>query len=882
MKTVCIILALLAAATGRAETNVPAPDSLAAIVSADSVIVERTVLEPRAFQTPAPFSPLKIGLALSGGGARGIAHIGLLKAFEEAGIKISCIAGTSMGSIIGGLYASGYRAADLEDLVSRINFDTLFSNTPSRQALLPTQRSERERHILSLRFDGVRPYWPQGLSVGQRLTNLLTDLTITANYRCGGNFDRLPIPFRAVTTDVGTGEIVALDHGSLADAIRASIAFPLAFTGVEIDGRLLMDGGMMDPLPVDVCRRLGAQLVVAVNTVSPLLPVDKLGNPVDIANQVTSIMTQDALARQLAQADLVVTPALESLVSFDFTKHDSLIALGYQAGRTAVEQLRRLLAEHNEANGVLLEEIEPAGNTPGLLEVKGAFPFHPGDTLDPATIRAALLYADGRMIFHRLSAVLIPGDRGLILRLDGQTNRPGDSIRYRFAGNTIVPESLLVRLLPPPAPTPLSLTEVKAAADSIIGIYHQSGYDLAHLQSIEYRHETGVVIITIDEGRLKYVDIAGNDRTRAWIIKANYPLRPGEPFDTRKSERGLANIYGTGFFDRVSLDIQPSDAGAHLTINVKERKFTQLRLGGHWDDEYQAEMFAELLDDNVLGSGIEALGRAHLSSRRDKFLVSLKADRIPNMLLTARTGVYYNRLQRRLFHGDGAPNGFRVESRLGWSTALGQQIARFGTVYSEYRIEDITTELTIPATKKYSVLSAFAVRSTTETLDKYPFPESGHRQDLGVEFSGRWLGGNMTEYTKISGSLETYWPILSRINFHPKAAFGLSTAGLPDIEKYYIGGLYSFCGYRTEQASGDKFFVTNVQLRVEVFDRTYLSGLFDWGKVFDDYEDIKMRDFRTGWGWVASFDTPLGPFEFGYGKAAAKPHRWYLNLGLRF
>lgn len=876
------MLAVFAAAMGHAETIPPIPESSVAIVAFDSVVVERSIFDLRAFRSPAPFSPVKIGLALSGGGARGMAHIGLLKAFEEAGVEISCIAGTSMGSIIGGLYASGYSAADLEALVGRINFDTLFSNTPSRQALLPTQRSERERHLLSLRFDGFRPTWPQGLSAGQRLTSLLTDLTITANYRCGGDFGRLPIPFRAVTTDVGTGEVIALSRGSLADAIRASIAFPLALTGVEIDGRLLMDGGMMDPLPVDVCREMGADLVVAVNTVSPLLPVDKLGDPVDIANQVTSIMTQDALDRQLAQADIIVTPALKSIVSFDFGRYDSLIALGYQAGKTAVEKLRQLVAGRDPANRIALQGIELTGDSPQLLEIKRLFPFHPGDTLDSSAIRPALLYADTRMIFHRLTAALIPGDQGLILRLDGQPNRRSDSIQYHFTGNTIVPESLLVRLLPPPSPAPLSLAEVKTAADSIIALYHYSGYDLAHLQAVEYRHDDGEVIITIDEGRLKYVDIAGNERTRAWIIKANYPLRPGEPFDTRKSDRGLANIYGTGFFDRVSLDIQPTEAGAHLTINVKERKFTQLRLGGHWDDEYQAEMFAELLDDNVLGSGFEVLSRAHLSSRRNKFLLSLKADRLPNTLLTARTGVYYNRLRRRLFQADGAPNGFRVESRLGWTVALGQQIARFGTVYGEYRIEDITAELTIPATKKYSVLSAFAIRSSTETLDKYPFPESGHRQDLGVEFSGRWLGGNLAEYTKISGSLETYWPILSRVNLHPRAAFGLSTADLPDVEKYYIGGLYSFCGYRTEQASGDKFFATNLQLRLKVIDRTYLSGLFDWGKVFDDYEDIKMKDFRTGWGIVLSFDTPLGPFEFGYGKAAAKPYRLYLNLGLRF
>ncbi|MDD4051256.1 MAG: patatin-like phospholipase family protein [candidate division Zixibacteria bacterium] len=882
MKTVSVILALILAAFASAGAGEPTPDSAAATTAYDSVVVERNILEPRDFHSPAPFFPWKIGLALSGGGARGISHIGLLKALDEAGVEISYIAGTSMGSIIGGLYASGYRPEELEKLIARVDFDTLLSDTPTRQSLLLTQRTERDRYLFSLRFDGLKPYWPRGLSVGQRLTNLLTDLTITANYRCGGDFDRLPIPFRAVATDIATGEVVPLSHGSLADAIRASIAFPLAFTGVDIDGRLLMDGGMRDPLPVDICRQMGAELVIAVNVVSPLLPIEELSGPIDIANQVTSIMTQDALVRQLAQADIVVTPSLESLASFNFKSHDSLIAIGYRAGRQAADELWRRLAEYRVDGRVPLAAIELVHNSPELMEVKHTFPFHAGDTLEPHAIRPALLYADYKVIFHRLTAKLISSETGAILLLDGEPNRPGDSIRYRFAGNTIVPDSLLVRFLPAPNAAPVSLAEIKAAADSIIGVYHQSGYDLAHLQSIEYRHDSGLVIINIDEGRLKYVDITGNERTRAWLIKANYPLRPGAAFDTHKSDRGLANIYGTGFFERVSLDIQPTDAGAHLTINVKERKFTQMRLGGHWDDEYHAEMFGELLDDNVLGSGIEVLGRTHLSSRQSKFLISLKTDRLPNTLLTARTAFYFNRLRRRLFQDDGAPNGFRVESRLGWSISFGQQIARMGTIYGEYRIEDITTELTIPMTEKYSILSTFAIRSTTETLDKYPFPESGHRQDLGVEFSGRWLGGNMTEYTKISGSLEGYWPISDWLNFHPKASAGVSTANLPDIEKYYIGGLYSFRGYRTDQVAGDKFFASNMQLRLKVHNRVYVSGLFDWGKVFDDYEEIKMRDFRTGWGALLSVDTPLGPFEFGYGKAAARPHRFYLNLGLRF
>ena len=859
----------------------PPTDSISPSL-ADSVVIERLLLTPRDFQPRGEFFPGRIGLALSGGGARGIAQIGVLKAFDEAGLPISCLAGTSMGSIIGGLYASGYRAAEIEAMVGDIDFNSLFSDAPQRKSLFFTQRTERDQYLFSIRFDGLKPYIPRGLTAGQRLTSLLTDLTIPANYRCGGDFNLLPIPFRAVATDIGTGQIVALDHGNLADAIRASMAFPLAFTALEQDGRYLMDGGMLDPLPVDICRQLGADFVIAVNTASPLLPGKKLTNPVDIANQVTTIMSQDAMARQLAQADLVITPTLTQLLSLDFRLHDTLVALGYQAGREAVAAIRDKLMTGRRSDPVCLRAVELAHNAPELLDVRQRFPFRVDDTLNLALLPQALLYADRRVVFHRLKAEVLREGNDAVIRIDGEPNRTCEKVRYEFVGNTIVPDSLLARLCPRPAATILSLADVKMAADSIITLYHQGGYDLAHLQSIEYRHETGLVVITIDEGRLRYVDIRGNDRTRAWIIKDNYTLRPNEPFDTRKSDKGLADIYGTGFFERVSLDIQPTTLGAHLTINVKEKKFTQMRFGGHWDDEYQAEVFAELLDDNILGAGLQALGHAHVSSRRDIFRLSLKADRLPHMLFLAHTNLYFSRLKRRLFYPDGAPNGFRVEDRFGWSVLAGQQIARLGTIHLQYRLEDIHARLTIPDRTDHAVLSAFAIKSSVETLNKFPFPDYGHRQDLTVEFTGKWLGGTFAEYTKVYGSVEAYWPVSRYVNLHPLVSAGLSTANLPEVEKYFLGGMNSFSGYRTDQISGDKYFAGGSQLRVRLPWRLYLIGTLHWGQMFDDYEEMKIRQFRTGWGALIAIDTPIGPIDFGYGKSEHRPYRLYLNVGLHF
>ncbi len=858
------------------------PDMLRADETLTVMTISRDTLAPGDFQIPETYYPVSVGLALSGGGARGLAQIGMLRAFEEADIPISAIAGSSIGSIVGGLYAAGYSAAEIEKQVARVDFTNLFFDTPRRRSLLFTQREERDKYLFSIRFEGLKPYIPQGLAAGQRLTNLLTDLTIEATYRCGGNFDRLPIPFRAAATDIATGELVEIGSGSLTTAMRASMAFPLAFTAVERDGRYLMDGGIVVPIPVETCRRMGADFVIALNTTADLLPVDKITDPIDVAGQVTTIMAQEALEEQLARADFVLGTDLEDIETFDFSLRDSLIELGYTIGREAVDDLLAALKKRNGDSAIFVDAVIPARSDKLLERLVAVFPIRPGELFQPDHLRQALLFADRELTFGSLEAAVISRGDSTIIVLDGIPNRRCQEVTYQFTGNTIIPDSILQPIFAVPEDCRLSLADVHESAQSMITLFHEAGYGLAYLQQIVYDHDAGQVTIAIDEGKLKYVDIRGNQRTRSWIIKANYPLRPGDPFDTRKSDNGIANIYGTGFFERVSLDLQPTAAGAHLTINVKEKKYTQFRFGAHWDDEYQAEAFGQLLDDNVFGAGLQMLLHGRISSRRYKYSFSVKVDRLSSTLLTARSEVYYKRLQRRLFGPDGGPDGYRYENRYGWSISAGQHIARLGLIFFEYRLENVSRRLSGATTELDDVLSTFAIKSSVETFDQYPFPNRGHSQELVFDFSGKWLGGTLDEYSKIYGSIEGALTPNKFFTIRPRFAIGLSTANLPDIEKYYIGGMYQFSGYRTGQLVGDKFLVTNWQIRLNLPYRFYLIGNFDYGNVFDEYEEIKIGDFLKGYGLTLAWNSPLGPVELGYGNAEKRPHRFYLYIGLRF
>jgi len=194
----------------------------------------------------------KVGLALSGGGARGAAHIGVLKALEREGIPVDYIAGTSFGALVGGLYALGYSPEKIEQIFSSQNWDDLFSDSPDRR-LSPLVQRKNFRYLGELRLRGFNVEIPAGLWGGQKLTELLNYYTTTKEILDAGfDFDRLRIPFRAVATDLLTGKPYVFRRGPMAEALRASIAIPMMFTPVEKENMLLVDGGLANNLPVDI------------------------------------------------------------------------------------------------------------------------------------------------------------------------------------------------------------------------------------------------------------------------------------------------------------------------------------------------------------------------------------------------------------------------------------------------------------------------------------------------------------------------------------------------------------------------------------------------------------------------------------------------------
>ncbi len=282
----------------------------------------------------------KIGLVLSGGGAKGMAHIGVLKELEALGIRPDYITGTSMGSIVGGLYAAGYSADEIEEIALGMNWSELLSNQVSLDQITYVEKQYYQRYLLELGLVGWSIQLPKGLIDGEKLSELLSN--VTRHVHDVDNFDNLPIPFACVGTDIVTGEPVVMRSGSLASALRASMAIPSVFTPVKRDGHFMVDGGLVRNFPVQECLDMGADIIIGVFVSDDLLPEEKLESAVDVLTQSAFVMSVFDSREQKLKCDLLIEPVMDPYTTFSFEGSAEIIKRGAEAAEEVRPRLQIL------------------------------------------------------------------------------------------------------------------------------------------------------------------------------------------------------------------------------------------------------------------------------------------------------------------------------------------------------------------------------------------------------------------------------------------------------------------------------------------------------------------------------------------------------------
>ncbi|MBV8158032.1 MAG: patatin-like phospholipase family protein [Dyella sp.] len=319
-----------------------------------------------------------IGLVLGGGGARGAAHIGVLEVLEREHIPVCRIAGTSMGSIVGGMYAAGYTPAEMHRIITSLDWNELFTDDPAREEMPMRRKDADYRYLLNFEvgYKNGHVITPAGVVQGQKLLLLLRRLLIST--WDVHNFDQLPIPFRAVATDIVAGKPVVFGSGDLALAIRSSMSVPGAFAPTNVDDLLLVDGGLMDNVPIDVVRSMGAQQLIVVDVGSPLAKREQLSNPVAVLNQMVSALMDEKTRRQLdtlGSNDILITPALGDMSAAEFNRGAEAIAIGRTAAEAALPRLRALAVGPDQWNKYIAGHRQRDFD-PGLVAFLKVDPTH--------------------------------------------------------------------------------------------------------------------------------------------------------------------------------------------------------------------------------------------------------------------------------------------------------------------------------------------------------------------------------------------------------------------------------------------------------------------------------------------------------------------------
>lgn len=393
-----------------------------------------------------------LAIVLSGGGAKGIAQVGVLRMLEEEGIRPDLITGTSIGSILGGLYAIGYSIEDLEELANSLDWAYYFDDEIERRYFPIYERMTAERYQLRFSFDKGKISLPKGVVRGKKIALLLSRLTIPAHNI--HNFNDFEIPYRGIATDFETGEAIAFEEGDLADVMRASMSIPSVFVPFEIGDKIFIDGGVTRNLPVEDAIYMDADKIIAIDIGAPLYNRDNLGSMLDVLDQTSSFRIVESNNEQATLADVVIKPEIADISALSFDQNDRLMFRGKKATEKMMPEIKKLVTGKTDLppRGVTLpEEIEVTyfeieGGTEKelktirkLLQIKECKIY----TLDEIENRIKELY--GSELVALASYRIIPADGGYLLKVKVQT-QPGDFVRMSANYDSRLKAGLLLNL----------------------------------------------------------------------------------------------------------------------------------------------------------------------------------------------------------------------------------------------------------------------------------------------------------------------------------------------------------------------------------------------------------------------------------------------------
>ncbi len=819
-----------------------------------------------------------LGLALSGGGARGIAQIGVLKALEDKGVPVDYIVGTSMGAIIGGLYSAGYSPSYLETLAKTLPWDelTALQENTRRQELFLEQKRVRDRASLTLQFDGLKLVIPKSLSAAQELTETLDKLALTAPYHHEKSFDELPVSFRAIATNLITGKREVLSKGSLSEAMRASAGVPLLFLPVEIDGKQLVDGGLVSNIAVDVLNEQSPDVSVAVNTLGVLYQQKSdVDLPWKIADQIMGIMMQEQNAAQLKQAHVVIKPNIGNRESGDFKNLAPLIIAGYQAGLELADSLLKLIDVEQtndlDISGYEKEVVSPIPIPDSVWEERYA------GTKVKATLKAILNsdffidgYAEVDTLQKKVRFLLTPVPTFSVIKVISKN----DSRFIRFTTHAHA--------------QPMTNRAGQAMIERLVQELKQT-FPLLSIESSKVEADT--LHLVIDEGKLSEIRY---ELSRGWtnqsVIEKEIEFDTLSPLLLPKVERTVNGLYNTGIFNRVSLWTERNrDSNATIKnaimIRVNEKFSEQLRIGFRVDDVYAAQLLLDFRNENFLGTATELGSWLTVADRISTTQVEYHAHRLWDTYFTFFTRAFYQ--SRKLFATDIRFSSPTLQSErkeraeygqqhYGITAAFGRQIYRDGTIFFEFTHQNAMLFDNDNIAPNQSIwLTSLKTRFTIDTRDNPFSPSKGSFTEIYFDFYPQFLGNPVT-FSKLLFSHQETKPFGKNIRGRWRLNVGFADNLTPFTEQFSLGGIGAnfsipFYGFRFDDFRGRQVVVAGYDIEfplpIQLVVPTLLNVRYNLGNIWTQSSRITLRDFTHGVGTELVLKTPLGAARFAVAKA---------------
>ena len=822
-----------------------------------------------------------VGLALSGGGANGMAQVGVLKALEEENIPVDVIAGTSIGAVVGGLYSAGYNAEDLEKIALEVPWEELLSldNDAPRASTFLEQQKIRDRATIAIRFENFKLVIPKSLSSAQKLTRVLDLLTMNALYHPAGSFSTLPVSFRAVTTDLVSGKRVTLLSGALSEAMLASSTIPVIFEPIELGKHKLADGGLVANLAVDELENAFVDYKIGVDTRGSMYTLaEDIDIPWQAADQTMTILIELQYPRQLEKADLVIAPDVGNNPAIDFSKLPELISAGYKSGKALAAKIRQDISQ-------------PVGRKTGLspykksIRITGtgkeALNYHPAGEIirNASSVEEALQELLETDRFTKVYATIDKRAKEVVFFCE--TPPSFDNVELV---NAIIPldqneiDACFSNLIK----KDYTNTEGTQALEKLLRLLREKGYPLVDIERIEVQR--GTLSIGLSDGKISELAISQDKNiTRPTPVMRELSIDTSKALRMKDIERSIDNLFGTGAFNRVSIGVAGNKRA--LRVRLNEKPSTVLRLGVRYDETYHAQAMVDFRNENLYGTANSIGGWGKIGEKNNQATLEFNMPRIGSTSLTFTTKLFYD--QRNLdisepvfskeFFSSGSDNSQQLGiQQYGLTSSFGTRIGKSSQLLLDMTAKNSQTYEKGQGnfeTENIDIASA-SFEFALDTRDDSFLPTEGRHTNLRYSFTPEIF--NDETFWQAHFEHEENVPFSNQVSGQLSFSLGFSSEALPFSEMFFLGGSGSpysrrFIGLKENSLIGRKIAALGANFRYSPpFDLVFPSSFllyYNAGNVWQNRADMSFSDIIHGFGAGLNWETPLGPASFTAGKA---------------